>query len=74
MSEIPDWVIRGATPEVKATMEARHAVVEEYLRQKGISTVEELSIDQILEIRANPGWAKPLGEATPETSVVLEIT
>ena len=47
--------------ERQALIDARHAFILAYTEKKGWdSDPEKLSIEQILEIRAQPGWKNPL--------------
>ena len=46
--------------EVERVIHARHAFATSYCTEKGWPTdATKLSIDQIMEIRAQPGWKTP---------------
>jgi hypothetical protein len=61
-----ETVLVTGSPEdaarAQSLVDARHAFVVEYCRSKGWpEEAARLSIDQILEIRSQPGWQKPSG-------------
>ncbi len=58
--EVRDGLIRSA-PEFTDLIQARDAVVKAYCESNGISK-DELTMDQVLEIRALPEWQNPFGQ------------
>ena len=50
----------GMPANDRIILQARHTVFQEYLTKWG-KTVEQLSIEEILEIRKDPRWKDPLG-------------
>lgn len=60
-------VVSTGTPEqsayVQKLIDRRHAFVLSYCRSRGWpERAEDLSIDQIMEIREQPGWQHPIGD------------
>lgn len=56
--------LRGTPEEVaeqKRVLQGRHAFVVSYSKARGWPTEGDLSMDQILEIRAQEGWKNPVG-------------
>ncbi|MBX4204858.1 MAG: hypothetical protein KW788_01555 [Candidatus Doudnabacteria bacterium] len=51
-------VVVGVTEKEADVLRARHAFVEQYCRGKGWDMLN-LTIDQLLEVRAQPGWKNP---------------
>lgn len=51
--------------KVSAIVETRHRISTEYADSKGWGSLDSLTIDQILEIRALPEWKDPLHEDHP---------
>ena len=75
-----DTVLHTGTDEEAAQhqrmIDARHKFIVAYCREKGWSIpgeadFHELSMTQILEIRAQPGWKNPLNEDDPQESTIL---
>jgi hypothetical protein len=58
--QLRNSLIRSA-PEFTDLIQARDAVVNAYCESKGISK-DEISMDQLLEIRALPEWQNPFGQ------------
>lgn len=53
-----------AADTIRSVIEQRQAFNESYMASRGWGTrVEDLTIDQILEIRSQPGWKNVRGQA-----------
>lgn len=66
----------GATPEVAAQherfLQARYDFAKAYAERQGWGNdPSECSIEQILEIRKQPGWVTPAGMEPQKTSATL---
>lgn len=58
--------------EYEAFMQARHRFVQAYVKEKGWpSEIPELSIEQIMEIRNQPGWKIPEGVKYQQIAVAF---
>jgi len=56
--KLGDFNVHGASPEMQKVLLARDAFINKYCADKGW-TKETLTIEQILEIRAQDGWKNP---------------
>ncbi len=71
----PDVIHTGTEAEAVKTEEllaARHEFIIKFCGEKGWPTdPTQLSIAQIMEVRKQPGWQKPLGEDNTSIGVKL---
>ena len=56
--KLGDFTVVGASPEMQNILLARDAFIDKYCAEKGW-TKATLTIEQILEIRAQDGWKNP---------------
>ena len=56
--KLGDFNVYGAPPAMEKVMLARDAFIDKYCADKGW-TKASLTIEQILEIRAQDGWKNP---------------